>query len=297
MWPDDGDRLTTVCIYYKKLWNWAQRLPPAPEYSSFWLLWAKHLAYAATKFLTLRGEPRQSAVRLMEFGLRRCSEFLNTQTGAITLEQQLLGLCNAKNFLSLMKDDLEGTIRFIRDLVPTNLPSGRRSNELLIIWRIVPGSYHWSTCFPDAITRKHYRWCDTYSLSGAQTTTQDIILHRGRWTVERGEEVEGLRISTPDRQPADKFSNMFASHISPRLDSALYDVEFKAVFGNMRNCGIGVYKRQNRGLAKMTTSKEAPNLTVDVEDVLEILEKDTASGCPPSLESTPKHPVRGWSYW
>ena len=85
-----------------------------------------------------------------------------------------------------MKDDLEGTIRFIRDFVPTNLPSGRRSNELLIIWRIVPGSYHWSTCFPDAITKKHYRWCDTYSLSGAQTTTQDIILHRGRWTVERG---------------------------------------------------------------------------------------------------------------
>ncbi|KAK4443749.1 hypothetical protein QBC34DRAFT_498795 [Podospora aff. communis PSN243] len=187
-WPDDdNDRLTTVCTYYKKLWSWTQRLPPFSKggtdvVSPLGLLWAKHLAYGASKFLALSGEPKQSAVRLMEFGLRRCSEFLNTDSGPVTLYEQLLGLSELDNFLSVMKGDSEAQIRYIRDFMRTFRSLGKRTNdELLIIWSTKTSGYCWATCLPESTAKVHYRWCSKHILLAEQKKTDDTVLDRGRW--------------------------------------------------------------------------------------------------------------------
>jgi hypothetical protein len=281
VWPDEDDRLTTICTYYKKLWNWMQKFPPLPAHAAFTFPWAQHLAHAATEFLALSGESKQSAVRLMEFGLRRCSEFLSTSGGPVTLEQQLLGLSRIETFLSIMKDDSEAQVQYIRDFMSTLRSPWKQSNELLIIWPDELGSYRWATCFPDPTTKKHYRWCRVSSASVEQKKTKDIVLGKKGWALFFADDWPGsFRISTQNRRPVDRFSKMFASHISPRLDSALWDVEFQKLCGDVPTCRIGLYMRQARGLARLTTPNEVSDLvggaTVDLEDVQEILDR-----CPP----------------
>ena len=288
-WPDDGDRLTTICTYYKKLWNWIQKIPPShdPTVADFKPLWAKHLAYAAAEFLALSGERKKSAVRLMEFGLRRCSEFLSSEDGPVTMERQLLGLSNLDNFLAMMKDDSEAQVQYLREFMSTARLPLKRSNQLLIIWSTKIGNYGWATCLPDLVTKVHYRWCGKSYFKMEQKKTKDMVLDKAGWIVFPTE--GGLRISTGERRPLDKFSKMFASHISPRLDSAVWDIEFQLILGDLSTCGIGVYERQARGLAKMTTSKEAMSSTVGLEDVLNLLDKEPFKYMYEHLEAPPNN--------
>ncbi|KAK4182282.1 hypothetical protein QBC35DRAFT_468206 [Podospora australis] len=286
VWPeDDGDRLTTICTYYKKLWNWMQKISfvDHPNQIAVKPLWAKHLAYAASKFLTLDKEPRQSAVRLMEFGLRRCSGFLSTEEGPITLEQQLLGFSKMENFLSVMKHDTEAQIQYIRDFISRSRLPLMRSKQMLIIWRTKMGSssYRWATPLPDPATKNYYRWCGQSSLSSEQKKTEDIVLDMEGWavfpfisTVTTG---KSLRISTPDHGPADKFCRIFASHISRQDVSSVWEVDFQLLFGDMKSCGMALYERQTRGMTNLAAPKEGMNpmgATVDLEDVLDLLDKE-----------------------
>ena len=168
-WPDNDDRMTTICKFFKKLWEKIKHQKLETRFSCI-----RYLECAATTLSSLSGEPKLAATRLVEFGIRRCHNFLSSEDGPLTLNDQLLGLNDMDQMLHALRHDREVQIRIIRTAMASLRRQFTTQEDWLIVWQ-EGMEFLWGTCFPYQASSKQHRWCDDEHITKEQNKTSDFV--------------------------------------------------------------------------------------------------------------------------
>jgi hypothetical protein len=213
-WPKKDDIYETVCNYYILVCKKSENLLGPDTGHRSWLRW---LSIAGKRYLDAEDETRETYKRLIDFGYRRCVQFLDTKDGPVTWDDQMFQLTSPKVFTSCMTD-LQARIEYLRSLV-SDLKSEEAVGEWLIIYK-EPGAreYAYTTALRvrhpfdakrDRQTRRHYRWGSKPSSSQDVSNSYDIVepLHgwglysldkNTLWTGDKSERTTLMKIGQCD---------------------------------------------------------------------------------------------------
>ncbi|KAF2108460.1 hypothetical protein BDV96DRAFT_605528 [Lophiotrema nucula] len=151
--------LQTMCRYYRAVWNIVSR-----ESSDQVKSWLFHLARAAQGSLDSQNEGRRTIQRLVDFGRRRCENFLSIGGGFASLDSQLLRL----NYPNMYIQSLgrENGIDYLRQLAQDLSLGINVPREWIIVYGRTDNTSTYCTALPmanslsraESAMKTHCRW-------------------------------------------------------------------------------------------------------------------------------------------
>jgi hypothetical protein len=208
VWPDDDhERYHSLCTYYSLLWGAFEHHNAATS------AWMSEIAEASRKFLDSSREERRSFKKLLDFGRRRCENFLTNQGKPISLHSQLLGMEDPDVYLYRLQSSKKRIEHLRRVAANAAGKDGNPRDWIIVV--IKEGKHNLATALPSngptgsrRFRKCHCQWNPnsgqepgwTGKVSDPAIREDDLVLRLRGWRIQFAESQMSLERSNKSKK-------------------------------------------------------------------------------------------------